>query len=211
MTFDSCDYFDALLSWVKSDQAVAQSGYFFTLFGVANCSWRGSVTPWPGLLPNPLSDHLRCSSAQPNAVQPSSFSHSSFSCPDIFILLLKLLRAHYLRGRNAGLIVWWLQRLDPFFSLCNQPTLASCLMFSSQCQAMRGLSRRAAQHGPWALFSLPQALRADYKPLACLPILQTHCFSLSTTWLSGLRGLQHCSEALVAPLAFVRGTQEPSS
>lgn len=81
------------------------------------------------------------SPTQPNPAQPSSFSHSSFSCPDIFIVLLKLLRAHYLRGRNVGLIVWWLQRLDPFFSLCNQPTLAGCLMFSSQCQAKRGLSR----------------------------------------------------------------------
>lgn len=45
----------------------------------------------------------------------------------------------------------------------------------------------AAQHGPWALFWLPQALRADYKPLACLPLLQPYCFSLSTTWFSGLR------------------------
>lgn len=136
-------WFTLVLCWAGINQTKQwhKSGYSFALYGVANCSWRGSVALWPGLLPNPLSDHLHCSSAQPNAVQPSSFSHSSFSCPDIFILLLKLLRAHYLRGRNAGLIVWWLQRLDPFFSLCNQPALASCLMFSSQCQAMRGLSR----------------------------------------------------------------------
>lgn len=33
----------------------------------------------------------------------------SFPCTDIFILPLKLLGAHYLRGRNAALIVLWLR------------------------------------------------------------------------------------------------------
>lgn len=49
---------------------------------------------------------LRCGSAQPS---PTLFPFS-FLCADIFILLLKLLRAHYLRGRNVALIVWWLHR-----------------------------------------------------------------------------------------------------
>lgn len=87
--------------------------------------------------------------------------------------------------------------LGPFFSVCNQ--LASCLMFSSQRRAKRGPSPLwdVCQHGPWALFSLPQALRADYKPLACLQLLQPHCFSLATTWFSGLRDL---GEELVASM-----------
>lgn len=78
----------------------------------------------PAGCPITLSDHLRRSSAQPNPVQ--LLFPFSFSCADIFILLLKLLRAHYLRGRNVALIVWWLQCLGPFFSVCNLPTLASC-------------------------------------------------------------------------------------
>lgn len=107
--------------------------------------------------------------------------------------------------------------LGPFFSVCNQPTLASRLMLSSQRQAKRGPSPlrdvwQRLSPRPWALFSLPQALRTDYKPLACLPLLQPHCFSLSTTWLSGLRELavlRWRTPGLFG--SFVRGSQEAAS
>lgn len=124
--------------------------------------WLGSVlSVWnsyfldPAGCPVALADHLRRRSAKPNPVQ--LLFPFSFSCTDIFILLLKLLRAHYLRGRNVALIVWWLQCFGPFFSVCNQPARASCLM---PVWSREG-TVSTPQHGPWALLSLPQALRTD--------------------------------------------------
>lgn len=70
--------------------------------------------------------------------------------------------------------------LGPFFSVANQPAFTSCLMFSSPRIISPLRLVTAAQRGPCALFSLLQALRADYKLLACLALLQSHCFSLST-------------------------------
>lgn len=96
----------------QSNQTVAQLGSVpFAVYDRDRC---GRVTFLTRLAP---SDHLV--TAQPNPIRSSSFSpHFSFSCVDIFILLLKLLRAHYLRGRNVALIVWWLQSFRPLlFSL----------------------------------------------------------------------------------------------
>lgn len=73
-------------------------------------SRRGRVTSLTRLA-SPLLCLTICVAAQPNPTQPNLVQllfPFSFSCADIFILLLKLLRAHYLRGRNVVLIVWWL-------------------------------------------------------------------------------------------------------
>lgn len=116
------------ISACTTHQTVAQLGWMDSVCSPWTPSLWESLLSWPGWLPRcsvwPSASQL--SPTQPNPTRFSSFSPFSFSCADIFILLLKLLRAHYLRGRNAALIVWWLQSLGPFFSVCNQPTLASC-------------------------------------------------------------------------------------
>lgn len=146
----------------------------------------------PAGCPVALSDHLRRRSAKPNPVQ--LLFPFSFSCADIFILLLKLLRAHYLRGRNVALIVWWLQCFGPFFSVCNQPARASCLM---PVWSREGRRVTAPQHGPWTMspsFHFPRHSEQTVSPW--------HAFHHSSPFVSDspLHGSQLCGEEHVASL-----------
>lgn len=157
-----------------------------------------------------------CVAAQPNPIRCSSFP-ILLSMRWHFYPPIKTFKGPLSKRKECCFNSVVVPCLGPFFSVCNQPTLASRLMFSGEGQAKRGPSpplRRMteAQHGPWALFSPLQALRADYKLLACLLLLQPHCFSLSATWFSGLTELARlCWRTSGLLGSFVLRSQESGS
>lgn len=74
----------------------------------------GGFSPWT----SGESRSLRPSASQLSSTRRNPaqlLRHSAFLTTDVFILPLKLLRAHYLRGRNAALTVWWLHAKAPSF------------------------------------------------------------------------------------------------
>lgn len=97
-------------------------------------SWLFHYTVWPSA--SQLSPTI---AAQPNPIQFSSFPiilsmHWHFYPP------IKTFKGPLSKRKECCFNSVVAPCLGPFFSVCNQPTLASWLMFSSQLQAKRGPS-----------------------------------------------------------------------
>lgn len=194
----------------KRDQTVAVVGW--ALSAPREQGRCGKVTSLTRLAA-PLLCLTICVAAQPNPIRFSSFPILLFMRWH-FYPPIKTFKGPLSKRKECCFNSVVAPCLGPFFSVCNQPTLASRLMFSSQRRAKRGPSPLwdVWQQLSTAFFSLPQALRADYKPLACLLLLQPHCFSLSTTWFSGLKELAALWWRTCGLLgSFVRGSQESAS
>lgn len=95
-----------------------------------------------------------CVAAQPNPIRFSSFPillsmHWHFYPP------IKTFKGPLSKRKECCFNSVVAPYVGPFFSVCYQPALASCLMFSSQCRAKRG---------PSPLWDVWQQLSTDHEP-----------------------------------------------
>ena len=135
-----------------TDQTVAPLGWIFSLLSMNGVGWQ-ELLPWPGWLPH-------CS-VWPSASQLSPTQSGSAPFPILLFMRwhfyppIKTFKGPLSKRKECCFNSVVAPCLGPFFSVCIHPTLASCLMFSSQRQAKRG---------PSPLWDVWQQLSTDHEP-----------------------------------------------